>query len=155
MFRKIFALALILVFVAICTRRPFDVPTSNKLPNTCATAQFAAASDELDSLAARRDASLARIEALPVEEPAEYVRLWQVELALLRDLAAKAEGVGAPRCLAHAKDLFAQYLAQSLLAAEQRAPDKDPEDFRRARETADTIHAQYVSEVKLQEKNRL
>src|SRR5258708_1091225 len=105
MFRKIFALALILIFVALCTRRPFDVPTANKLPNTCATAQFAAATDEFDGLAAQRDASLIRIEALPVDEPAEYVRLWQVELALLRDLSARAEGASAPRCLAHAQDL--------------------------------------------------
>ena len=155
MFRKVFALALVLVLVAICTRRPFDVRTGEKLPNTCAAAQFAATVEELDDMAVSRDQVLARIEALPVDEPTEYVMRWKQEIDLLRELASKADRVAAPRCLHHAKELFEQYLEQSLHAAGLRAPDRDFDDYRRARETADIIRGQYAGEVRLQEKNRL
>lgn len=156
MFRKIFALALVLILVAICTRRPIDGPLGGKLPNTCASSQVAAAVADFSDLAAQRDAALARIEALPIEEPAEYVRVWQAEIAKLKDLAATAQAAGLPRCLAHAQELFVLYLAQSGRAAEQRRPEGEGDfaDYRRALETADVIRGQYAAEVKLQEKNR-
>lgn len=154
MSRKIFALALILILVALCTRKPFDVRTAEKLPNTCAVAQFAAAVDEFDELSGQGDQALVRIEALPPGEPAEYVRRWKQELDVLRELGSRADRVRVPRCLQHAQDLFEQYLEQTLHAAELRAPDKDVDDYRRARETAEIIRGQYAGEVKLQEKNR-
>ena len=155
MFKKIAALALLLVLVALCTRRPFDERTGEVMPNTCNAGQFAAAVDAFEDIASADDEAFVRIEVLPLEEPAEYVRRWKMELDGLRELGNRADRVKAPRCLAHARELFDQYLDQSLHAAEIRAPNADMDDYRRARETADVIRGQYASEVKLQEKNRL
>src|SRR5215470_11032952 len=101
MFKKIFALALILVLVALCARRPFDVRTGEVMPNTCNAGQFAAAVDEFDDIAAARDQVFARIEALSLDEPTEYVKRWNAELAGMRELGSRADRVKAPRCLAH------------------------------------------------------
>jgi hypothetical protein len=154
MFKKIFALALVLVLVALCTRRPFDVRTGEVLPTTCAKAQFAAAVEELDGVAADSESALARIEVLPRDEPAEYVRRWKQERDGMRELGRRADAVRVPRCLAHAREIFDQFLDQSLHAAEIRAPDGDMDDYRRARETAEVIRGQYQGEVRQQEKNR-
>ena len=154
MFRKIFALALVLVLVALCVRKPPPDPTPAKLPNTCSTAPFAAAVAAFDGLLARRDEALKSIEAIPLDEPAEYVRQWRREEAVLSELSASAERVDPPRCLAHAKELFVQHLAQTQAAVALRAPDKDFADYRRARDVADAILAQFRAEVRLQEGNR-
>jgi hypothetical protein len=154
MFKKIFALALVLILVALCARKPPPDPVAARLPNTCATAQFAAVVGEFDALSARRADALKRVEAIPVDEPAEYVRLWKREGEVLSELSSAAERVEAPRCLAHAKELFLQQLAQTRTALSLRAPDRDFLDYRRARETADAIHGQYLREIRLQETNR-
>ena len=154
MFSKIFALALLLVLAALCARTPPPDPSTSRLPNTCATPAFAAMVAEYDAMTTRRAEVLARIEAIPVEEPAEYVKRWKEEQAALAELSARAEAAGPPRCLIHAKELFVLHLARTQAAVELRAPDRDFSEYRRARETADSIHAQYLSEVKAQEKNR-
>jgi len=156
MFKKIFALALVLVLVAICTRRPFDAPLSGRLPNTCNTAQFASTVAQLDALRDEQLRALARVEAAPANEPFEYSQRWKREQEALTQLASKAAAeVREPRCLAHAKALFIRYLEETAKALELRAPDRDFAEYRRARESAESIHAQYVSELRLQEKNRL
>jgi hypothetical protein len=154
MFKKIFALALVLVLVALCARKPPPDPAAARLPNTCATAQFAAVVGEFEALSARRAEALKRIEAIPVDEPAEYVRRWKREEEVLAELSSAAERVELPRCLAHAKELFLQHLAQTRTALALRAPDRSFDEYRRARETADAIHAQYLGEIRLQEANR-
>jgi hypothetical protein len=153
-FKKIFALALVLVLVAICTRRPFDVRTSERLPNTCNAQDFSAMVETFDGLRFNQSVVLERIEKLPLDEPLEYVINWQREQAILKDLAARAGAVREPRCLTQAKSLFLRYLEETLKAVELRAPDKDFTDYRRARESADSIDAQYRAELKLQEANR-
>ena len=155
MFKKVFALALVLVLVALCVRKPPPDPTAAKLPNTCASAQFAAAVAAFDGLSAQRVDSLKALEAIPVDEPAEYVRRWRREEEVLAGLSSAAERVDLPRCLAHAKELFLQHLAQTQAAVALRSPDKDFADYRRARDIADAILAQFRAEVRLQESNRL
>ena len=154
MFKKIFALALILILVALCTRRPFDVKTSERLPNTCDKAQFADTVATLDDLRINQSLAISRIEATSVEEPYEYVQRWQREREELKAIAARAAAHREPRCLAHAKELFARYLEETEKAVEMRAPDSDFTDYRRARESAERIHAQYSAELKLQEPNQ-
>jgi hypothetical protein len=154
MFKKIFALALILVFVALCARRPLDGRLSDRLPNTCNAAQFAAMVDAFDDIATERYGALARVEVLRPEEPVEYVRNWQREQEVLKELALRADGVRAPRCLTHAKDLFEQYLAQTLRALDKRSPEQDFTDYRHALETTEGLYTQYRAELRLQEKNR-
>ena len=154
MFKKIFALALILVLVALCTRRPLDGRLAGKLPMACSSTQFAAAIDEFDALSVRRDQALAHIESLPTDEPLEYVSRWKKDVEVLADLDNQADRISVPRCLRHAQELFEYYLGQSHAAAELRAPDKDFTDYARAKETSESILAQYKAEVKLQEKNR-
>jgi hypothetical protein len=73
---------------------------------------------------------------------------------VLKELAVRADGVGAPRCLTHAKDLFEQYLAQTLRAIDKRSPEQDFTDYRHALETTESLYTQYRAELRLQEKNR-
>ena len=154
MFKKIFALALILVLVALCTRRPFDVKTSERLPNTCATAQFAETIAALDDLRIDQSLALSRVESMSVAEPLDYALALKQGQGELRALQGQATGVREPRCLAHAKELFVRYLEETLKALELRVGGEEFDDYRRARESAESIYAQYRAELKLQEKNR-
>jgi len=137
-----------------CSKSAPEPQVSSKLPTTCGRDHFAATVKAFDEIAFERNEALARIEALPVAEPAEYVRRWDQEKAKLKELAAKADAVGLPRCLTNAKEIFLQYLAKTLAAAELRNPAADFIDYRREKETADSIYAQYEAEVRLQERNR-
>ena len=154
MFKKIFALALVLVLVAICTRRPFDAKLSERLPNTCNPAQFAATVAAFDDLRTDQSLALSRVEKTPTDEPLDYAIALKREQEVLRDLHGKAAAVQEPRCLAHAKELFLRYQEETSKALDLRAADKDFSDYRRARESSESIYAQYASELKLQEKNR-
>jgi hypothetical protein len=151
---KYAACVLAAMLVAGCSKGAPEPQPSSKLPNTCGRDMFAATVRAFDDIAFERDQVLARIEALSIGEPAEYVRRWDQEKANLRQLAAKAEQVGLPRCLANAKELFLHYLEKTQAAVDLRAPSADFIDYRRERETADSIYAQYEAEVRLQEKNR-
>jgi hypothetical protein len=153
-FKKIFALALVLVLAAICTRRPLDGKLAERLPNTCAATQFAETIASLDDLRIDQSLALSRVESTSIEEPLDYATILKREGALLGELRGKATGVREPRCLVHAKALFLRYLEESAKALELRAPDKDFTDYRRARESAETIYGQYLAELKLQERNR-
>jgi DNA polymerase/3'-5' exonuclease PolX len=153
-FKKILALALVLVLVAICTRRPLDGKLSERLPNTCNAAQFREAAVAFEDLRFNQSMALERVEKMPIREPLDYALTLKRELATLRDLEGKASAVSEPRCLAHAKQLFIRYLEETQKALALRGADKDFNDYRRARESAENIHAQYAAEVKLQEKNR-
>ena len=154
MFKKIFALALVLVLVAICTRRPLDGKLSERLPNTCAATQFAETVAALDDLRIDQSLALSRVESTSIEEPLNYATIQKREQGLLGELHGKATGVREPRCLVHAKELFLRYLEETGKALELRGPDKDFTDYRRARESAEIIYGQYVAEMKLQERNR-
>ena len=153
-FKKIFALALVLVLVAICTRRPFDGKLAERLPNTCASAQFEETVAALDDLRMGQSLALSRVESMSIEEPLDYAIALKEGQGELRALEAKAQGVREPRCLAHAKALFIRYLEETLEALGQRGADRDFSDYRRARESAESIYQQYRAELKLQERNR-
>jgi len=153
-FKKIFALALVLVLVAICTRRPLDGKLAERLPNTCASAQFEETVAALDDLRIGQSLVLSRVESRSVEEPFDYSIALKDGQGELRALQAKAQSVREPRCLAHAKALFVRYLEETLEALGRRVADRDFGDYRRARESAESIYEQYRSELKLQEGNR-
>ena len=155
MFKKIFALALILILVAICTRRPLDGKLAERLPNTCNTAQFTETVVAFGELRTDQSFALSRVEATSIEEPLDYALALKREQEVLRDLHGKAAVVREPRCLAHAKELFLRYIEETSKALDLRGADKDFGDYRRARESAESIYAQYRSELQLQEKNRV
>ena len=154
MVKTAFALALILILVALCTRKPMEEKIAERLPNTCATLQFGTATDAFESLSLQRDDVLKRVEALRTDEPLEYVLQLRRDVDALRSLATTAEGTFAPRCLDHAKELMVKFLDDSARALELRVPDKEPVDYERARDVANNVRSQYFAEVKLQEKNR-
>ena len=147
-------LLVLFAFLAACSKSTPEPQTSAPLPTTCGRGLFDATVKAFDDIAFERDETLKRIEALSIDEPAEYVRRWDEEKAKLKELAAKAEGVGLPRCLANAKELFVHYLEKTQAAADLRNPASDFVDYRREKETADSIYRQYQGEVRLQEKNR-
>ena len=153
-FKKIFALALVLILVAICTRRPLDGKLAERLPDTCNAAQFTETVAAFGELRTDQSFALSSVEATSIEEPLDYAIALKREKEVLRNLHGKAEGVRVPRCLAHAKELFLRYLEETSKALDLRRADKDVGDYRRARESAESIYSQYRSELKLQEKNR-
>ena len=140
--------------IAACSKSAPEPQVASTLPTTCGRGQFAATVAAFEDIASERDAVLARIEALSIDEPAEYVRRWDQEKSKLNELALKADGVGLPRCLARAKEIFLHYLAKTQAAVELRNPAANFMGYRREKETADSIYAQYEAEVRLQEKNR-
>jgi len=153
-FKKIFALALILILVAICTRRPLDGKLAERLPDTCNAAQFAGTVSAFEELRLDQSLAVSRVESTPIQEPLDYAEVMKREQQVLRELQGKASAVREPRCLGHAKELFLRYLQETSKALALRGADKNFSDYRRARESAETIRAQYASELKLQEKNR-
>lgn len=153
-FKTIFALALVLVLVAICTRRPFDERLTDRLPNTCDTNQFAALAAALEDLRLDQSMALERVEKMPIDEPLDYAETLRRELGTLREIETKAAAVREPRCLAHAKALFLRYLEETQKAVEMRKADSDFAVYRLARETNENVYAQYRAELGLQEKNR-
>jgi hypothetical protein len=148
------ALIVALVLAAACSREAPPEARPAKLPATCDRTQFQSATDQFDALVARRNEVLARVEAMPADEPAHYLRELERAQAEVRDLAARAQDVAVPRCLGHAKELVVRYLEQSRETMDMRRPGSDFSAYRLARETADGIHAQYAAEARLQAANR-
>jgi len=150
---RIAFLLLFLLAVAACSRKEPVAPGRIAMPMTCAKAQFEAATEELETIALHRDEILARADAYPLSEPVEYLRRASSDEAEFGELAARAERVFAPRCLHAAKEIYATYLERSRIALEARRPGDEPSTFRQKRETADTVYAQFMTEVALQRKN--
>ncbi len=123
------------------------------MPAVCDRAQFQAAIDQFETVADRRDELLARADKYPEGEPAEYLRLFEKDLVEYRELAANAQAISAPRCLKAAREIFVGYIEKSEAALEARRPGTDPSSYRFKRETADTIYAQFKTEVGQQRKN--
>ena len=147
-------LALAFAVLAACSREPpKDAAKPLVLPRTCDRARLASASDEFERLTRARDASLARIEAESPDEPVEYLRRLQGELAVFAELADAAPRIDVPRCLFQARDMYVRYLEASRTALDMRRPGLDFSQYRVARETADTIHGQFLTELNLQRKN--
>jgi hypothetical protein len=150
---RIALLLLMLLAAAACSRKEPVAPSRVALPMTCGKAQFDAAIEELETIAIRRDELLARADAHPISEPAEYLRLTGRDEAEFQELFPRAEKVFMPRCLQGAKEIYASYLEKSRIALEARRPGNAPSTFRQKRETADTVYGQFRTEVAAQRKN--
>lgn len=146
----------LLLALAACSKGPdiTEAPRKARLPATCDRPRFDAAAEQFESIARRRDAALARLESSGLDEAVHYLRGLEQEKAEVRELGAQAERVEVPRCLQRAREIFLHYVERTVEAMDARRPDASPADYRRARETADTIHGQFVTELKLQERNR-
>ena len=150
---RIAFLLLALLALAACSRKEPVAPARVAMPMTCSKVQFEAAVDELETIAIRRDEILARADAHPVSEPAEYLRLTARDEAEFRELIPRAEKLFTPRCLQGAKEIYAGYLEKSRIALEARRPGEGPSTFREKRETADAVYQQFKTEVAQQRKN--
>ena len=144
---------LFFALLAACSRTEQVQPRTAALPATCDRVQFQAAVDQFEAVADRRDEILGRADKYPEAEPAEYLRSFEKDLAEYRELAAQAEAISTPRCLRAAREIFAGYLEKSEAALEARRPGTDSSIYRQRRETADTIYAQFKTEVGQQRKN--
>jgi hypothetical protein len=153
--RTIFS-ALLIASAALCAcgkAGPIEEPRKASMPAVCARAQFQDALDRFEAAADRRDALLLRAEKYPQGEPAEYLRRYEKDLAEYRELAREAAAIAVPRCLREAREIFIGYLDKSDAAMVARHPGEDPSAYRQRRETADTVYAQFRSEVAQQRKN--
>ena len=152
---RVLVVLVALAAIAACSRSepPKDAAKPLVLPRTCDRARLASASDEFERLSRARDAALARIEAQSPDEPVEYLRHLQGELAALAELIDAAPKIDVPRCLFQARDMYARYLEASRTALDMRRPGRDFSHYRVARETADTVHGQFLTELSLQKKN--
>jgi hypothetical protein len=151
--RTAFLLLIVIMVAAYCSRKDPVQPRRVALPMTCGKADFDSAIEELETIALRRDEILARGDAHPVSEPAEYLRLTARDEAEFQQLFPRAEKVFMPRCLQAAKEIYAGYLEKSRIALEARRPTEGPSTFREKRETADTVYGQFKTEVAAQRKN--
>ena len=144
---------LFLALLAACSRTETVQPRTSALPATCDRAQFQAAVDQFEAVADRRDEILGRADKYPEAEPAEFLRRFERDLVEYRELAVQAQAISTPRCLRAAREMFAGYVEKSEAALEARRPGTDPSAYRQKRETADTIYAQFKTEVGQQRKN--
>lgn len=147
------AFLLPILIVAACSRTEPAAPGRIALPATCSKQEFGAAIDALDTFSFRRDEILARADTYPSSEPADYRRRVEQDEREFGELAERARAVFVPRCLQKAKEIYATYLEKSREALEARRPADEPAGFRQKLETANTVYAQFRTEVAQQWKN--
>lgn len=119
----------------------------------CPPAGVEATLDAFDVAEQRRAEILERVEEYPRDEPANFRRRLDGDIAEIREAMHAVETLPAPSCLAHARELLALALLRTDEALQRNGPEADPIDYRRAREAADTVFAQYRNEVALQKRN--
>jgi len=112
-----------------------------------------AAIDAFDVAEQRRAEILERVETYSRDEPADYRRRLDADIAAIREASQSVESIAVPSCLRHTRELLILALTRTNEALERNAPEADPIEYKRARDAADAVFAQYRSELALQKKN--
>ena len=119
----------------------------------CPPAGMQAAIDVFDVAEQRRSEILQRVETYSRDEPADFRRRLDADIAAIREASQSVENIAVPSCLRHTRELLVLALMRTNEALERNAPEADPIEYKRARDAADSVLAQYRSELALQKKN--
>ena len=148
------ALAICVSSLVACRQDPPPAKVATPQP-TCQRKMFDAAVDRFDTLTARRDEAIKRVEAYPDGEPAEYLRNLEDELRTARARAADAQVVVVPKCLLNARAIYVRAWEQTLAALDARRPSEGggfPE-YEQASQGAKATLEMFDVEVKQQARN--
>jgi hypothetical protein len=152
--KSTFVLLALAALAGGCSRSasPPETKASSPAP-LCPPAGVEAAIDVFDAAEQRRSEVLQRVETYSRDEPADYRRRLDADITAIREASQSVESIAVPSCLRHTRELLILALMRTNEALERNAPDADPIEYRRARDAADAVLAQYRSELALQKKN--
>jgi len=153
--RALFIVALA-AFIAGCPRTgpAPETQASAKAPAPlCPPAGVQAATDAFDVAEQRRTEVLERVDKYSREEPADFRRRLDADIAAIREATHAVEALSVPSCLVQARNLLELGLIRTDEALQRNGPEADPEDYRRAKDAADAVLTQYRTELALQKKN--
>ena len=156
MSRRAFLVVALAALVAGCPRTgpaPEAIVASKAPAPLCPPAGVQAATDAFDVAEQRRTEILERVEKYPREEPTDYRRRLDEDIAAIREAMHSVEALSVPSCLTQARNLLALALMRTDEALQRNGPEADPADYRRARDASEAVLAQYRTELALQKKN--